>query len=69
MPGDEGSDEIRAAQAALWKNGMALEGPDSDALAGVLRARGGQGVHFSSKGHRSHAATWAKKILPWLDAQ
>ncbi|MEX0670554.1 MAG: hypothetical protein WD060_08880 [Pirellulales bacterium] len=48
---------------------MALEGPDSDALAGVLRARGGQGVHFSSKGHRSHAATWAKKILPWLDAQ
>jgi len=34
VPGDEGSDDIRAAQASLWKDGIALEGPDCDALKG-----------------------------------
>ena len=27
VPGDEGSEDIRAAQASLWKDGIALEGP------------------------------------------
>lgn len=66
VPGDEGSDDIRAAQASLWKDGIALEGPDSDALKGKLRERDGQGVHFSGEGLREHGAKWAEKVLPWL---
>ena len=67
VPGDEASPEIRAAQASLWKDGIALEGPDSDALKGELREGGGQGVHFSGKGQREHAAAWERKIGPWLE--
>lgn len=69
VPGDEGSDDIRVAQASLWKDGIALEGPDSDALKGKLRERDGQGVHFSGLGLREHGAKWAEKVIPWLDAQ
>jgi pimeloyl-ACP methyl ester carboxylesterase len=68
-PDDTGSPDIRAAQQALWKSGVALEGPDSDALAGDLRDSGGQGVHFSGKGLREHAARWVDKVAPWLDGQ
>ena len=67
VPGDEKSDDIRSAQASLWKDGIALEGPDSDALTGEMRERGGQGVHFSAKGLREHASRWADKVLPWLE--
>ncbi len=69
VPGDEGSPDIRAAQAATWKDGLALEGPDSDALTGDLRERNGQGVHFSGKGQRELGAKWAEKVLPWLEQQ
>ena len=69
VPGDEASADIRAAQKALWDGGIALEGPDSDALKGDLRERKGQGVHFSGKGLREHAARWAEKIAPWLEKQ
>lgn len=69
VPGDEGSDDIRAAQASLWKDGIALEGPDSDALKGPLRERNGQGVHFSGPGLREHGSRWAAKVLPWLEQQ
>ncbi len=67
VPGDEASPEIRAAQASLWRDGIALEGPDSDALKGELRENGGQGVHFSGKGQRAHAAAWERKIALWLE--
>ena len=67
VPGDEASPDIRAAQASLWEDGVAFEGPDSDALKGDLRERDGQGVHFSSKGLHAHAAAWAAKIIPWLE--
>jgi hypothetical protein len=66
IPGDEASEDIRSAQAALWKDGTALEGPDSDALKGDLRENNGQGVHFSGPGLREHAARWADKVGPWL---
>ncbi|HBJ33393.1 MAG TPA: hypothetical protein DDZ51_01250 [Planctomycetaceae bacterium] len=66
-PDDEASEDIRAAQASLWRDGIALEGPDSDALKGALRERNGQGVHFSGPGLREHGAKWAEKIAPWLD--
>jgi pimeloyl-ACP methyl ester carboxylesterase len=68
-PDDTGSDEIRAAQEAVWKSGAALEGPDTDALTGDLRENGGKGVHFNGKGLREHAALWVAKVGPWLDEQ
>jgi hypothetical protein len=58
VPGDEASEDIRAAQAALWRDGLAQEGPDSDALKGMMRDSGGKGVHFSGPGLREHAARW-----------
>ncbi len=67
VPGDEASADIRAAQASLWKDGIALPGPDSDALKGDLRENGGKGVHFSGPGLRAHAASWMEKVAPWLE--
>jgi hypothetical protein len=69
VPGDEASPDIRAAQAALWQDGVALEGPDSDALKGELRERHGQGVHFSGAGLREHGSRWASQITPWLQQE
>ncbi|MEI6239164.1 MAG: sialate O-acetylesterase [Planctomycetia bacterium] len=68
-PGDEGSDDIRAAQASLWKDAVALEGPDTDALKGPLREGGGRGVHFSAAGLREHGYRWAEKVIYWLEKQ
>jgi len=65
-PDDPGSPEIRAAQQALWKSGVALEGPDSDALVGDFREHGGKGVHFSGNGLREHGARWADTVSHWL---
>jgi hypothetical protein len=67
VPGDEASPDIRAAQASLWKAGIAIEGPDSDALKGNLREGGGTGVHFSGPGLKEHAARWVGKVAPWLE--
>jgi hypothetical protein len=69
VPGDEGSDDIRNAQASLWQDGIALQGPDSDALRGTLRERAGKGVHFSGAGLRVHGEKWADKVVPWLQRQ
>lgn len=69
VPGDEASPDLRAAQASLWRDGIALQGPDSDALKGPLRERGGLGVHFSGEGLRVHATKWAEKIGPWIESQ
>ena len=69
VPGDESSPGIRDAQASLWKDGIALEGPDSDALKGDLRENDGKGVHFSGKGLVEHSAKWAEKVVPWLEMQ
>jgi len=69
VSGDEGSQDIRAAQASLWRDGIALAGPDSDALKGTLRERDGRGVHFSSEGLREHGKQWAQKVSPWLARQ
>jgi len=66
-PGDAESAEIREAQASLWKDNVALQGPDSDALRGDLRERNGAGVHFSEKGLIEHAARWAEKIIPVVE--
>jgi hypothetical protein len=68
-PDDPGSPDLRAAQAALWRDGIALPGPDTDALTGDLRDGGGKGVHFSGKGQRVHGAKWAEAVTPWLGWQ
>ncbi len=68
VPGDEASPDIREAQASLWRDGIALEGPDTDALKGAFRERGGLGVHFSDAGLREHANKWAEKLAPWLES-
>lgn len=69
VPGDEESPDIRDAQAALWRDGTALQGPDSDALKGDLRERNGQGIHFSEKGLHEHGLAWANKVSPWLESR
>jgi TolB protein len=69
VPGDETSPDIRAARASLWKDKVALEGPDSDALKGDLRENGGKGGHFSGLGLRTYAAKWVEKVSPWLESQ
>jgi hypothetical protein len=69
IPGDEGSDDIRKAQAAVWKDRIALQGPDSDAVKGNYRDSGGKGVHFSGPGLREHADRCFDKIAPWLAKQ
>jgi hypothetical protein len=69
IPGDEASPDIRAAQKALWESGIALEGPDTDAIKGELRENKGKGVHFSGQGLRQHAASWVEKVAPWLETQ
>jgi lysophospholipase L1-like esterase len=66
-PQDPGSPDIRAAQEALWVDGIALEGPDTDALTGDLRDNGGRGVHFSAKGLQVHGERWAEKVGAHLD--
>lgn len=68
-PNDTGSEDIRDAQKALWRSGVALEGPDSDALIGAARDANGKGIHFSGPGLREHGLRWAEKVLPWLEAQ
>jgi sialate O-acetylesterase len=66
VPGDEFSPEIRLAQRQIWEAGLAMEGPDTDALTGEMRERGGAGVHFSGAGQRAHATRWAGCVLPWV---
>ncbi len=63
--GGDAVPEMRDAQRSLWVDGIALEGPDSDALKGDLR----DGVHFSGKGLREHGVRWAEKVVPWLEKQ
>ncbi len=49
------------------RDGIAWEGPDSDALKGDLRERNGEGVHFSAKGLRVHGERWSEKVLALID--
>ena len=69
VPGDESSADIRAAQAAVCRDGLALPGPDTDRLVGALRDSGGRGVHFSGAGQRRHAEGWMEAVAPWLEAR
>jgi hypothetical protein len=66
-PEDPACPPIREAQASLWKDGAALEGPDTDALTGENRQNNGQGVHFSAQGLKAHGELWAEKVGAYLD--
>jgi len=52
-PNDTGSPEIRAAQASLWKDGLALRGLDTGTLTGPTRQNNGAGVQMSARGRRA----------------
>ncbi len=60
---DSADEEFRAVQAALWQQGLAIEGPDTDALGPEYR----DGVHFNSRGLRCHGELWAENVRTWLD--
>ena len=66
VPEDSGSGVIRNAQVSLWQRGVALQGPDTDALQGDNRDSGGHGVHFSGKGQKAHGHLWAQQVLAHL---
>jgi hypothetical protein len=68
-PADPRSEDIREAQAALWRAGVALEGPDTDKLKSEFRASNGRGVHFNGAGLREHGRLWFEKVGPWLERQ
>jgi len=60
---DSADGEFRAAQAAVWRQGLAIEGPDTDALGLEYR----EGVHFNARGLRRHGELWAEKAGDWLN--
>ncbi len=60
---DPADAEFRAAQRGLWTAGLALEGPDTDALREPFRA----GVHFNGTGQKEHGRRWAEKVGAYLD--
>ena len=66
-PVDSGTPAIRAAQESLWKEGLAIEGPDTDSLTGEYRQNHGAGVHMSAIGLQAHGKLWAAKVEAWLD--
>jgi hypothetical protein len=58
---------VRTGQEMLWKNSVALQGPDTDTLVGDMRDRDGQGAHFSPKGLAAHGKMWADIVGKYLD--
>lgn len=66
-PEDPGSEDLRKAQAALWKEKGVFQGPDTDRLTGDLRDGKGRGVHFSGKGLREHGRLWARAVGVWME--
>ena len=70
VPGDEGSDDIRAAQASLWRDGIALEGPDQRcAERRPARARRARAFTSAARGCASTARSGRRKSCPWLERQ
>ncbi len=66
-PKNPSFESVRSAQARLWEEGVALEGPDTDTLTGDHRDFDGKGIHFSPKGLKAHGEMWAEVIGEYLD--
>jgi hypothetical protein len=62
-PQDPANAEFRAAQKGVCDDGLAIPGPDTDALGADYRA----GVHFNARGLTAHGLLWAGKIGTYLD--
>lgn len=62
---DASDAEFREAQSKIWKMGVTMEGPDTDALRGEFR----KGVHFNAAGLRKHGELWAQKVSAWLEKE
>jgi hypothetical protein len=67
-PNEPASPDIRDAQRSLWEAGIALQGPDTDALGPAYRQNHGAGVHFSAEGLQKHGQLWAEIVEAYLDA-
>jgi len=66
-PDKPAHESTRSAQARLWVDKIAIEGPDTDTLTGDHRDFDGTGVHFSPKGLKAHGEMWAEKVSPFID--
>jgi Carbohydrate esterase, sialic acid-specific acetylesterase len=66
-PDDPADPAIEQAQRRLWRHGIALEGPDTDALGSAYRQDHGRGVHFNDAGLKAHGALWAQAVEGYLD--
>lgn len=66
-PEDPSTPAIRQAQKSLWLSGVALQGPDTDALTSVYRQNNGKGTHFNNSGLKAHGLLWADAVEKWLD--
>ncbi len=64
VPGIERApmEAIRKAQQRLWKDKVALQGPDTDDLLGNLR-HSQDHIHFSKAGLEAHAKRWAERLI------
>lgn len=67
-PKDVSFPGIRSAQQSLWKDGIVLQGPDTDTLVGDCRDYDGEGIHLSPKGLNAHGKMWADKVGIYLDS-
>ncbi|HXE54248.1 MAG TPA: sialate O-acetylesterase [Tepidisphaeraceae bacterium] len=59
---DSSDAEFRSAQKRVCDDGLALSGPDTDALGAEYR----NGVHFNDKGLKAHGKLWAQKVETML---
>lgn len=68
MVAQVGGGQTRKAKERLWSDGVALEGPDSDALRGLENRISKTNGHFNEAGLNRHAALWAEKLETYLKA-
>ncbi len=66
-PNDPADPAVEQAQRSLWRSGVALEGPNTDALGSEYRLNHGAGVHFSDVGLKAHGALWAQAVESYMD--
>ncbi len=57
----EKMEAIRGAQQDLWKDKVALQGPDTDGLSGPMR-HSRDHIHFSKAGLEAHGKLWAERL-------
>jgi hypothetical protein len=67
VPTDTATPAIRDAQQNLWRQGIALQGPDTDTLGPAYRQNNGTGTHLNDAGLKLHGQLWALAVEAWLD--